>query len=266
MTAHLPDPQADLAAAERPRFVAYVYPGWHPDEYRAGVNEWDLLDHFDPRFEGHPPPLQPSAGRYDDSRPEAVARQMSEAATHGIEAFSYFTYYSGDGPLLHKGVNAAFDLPLSERPLSLCTTWCIRLPHNGFPVPHGEHIEAPIGDHGCTDSLGGIMNRRLEDMTLRDVVELMTSSSEDGLMSRVSLAIRTVLESPDYSDIHALLALARHFADPLMSDDALRELAGFANLAAAASLRDLMDRLPEHGDRLASIRLKDLDALVRAAH
>jgi len=114
--------------------MAYVYPGWHSSDWRPGINEWDLLDRFIPYFEGHEPLPRPENGPYDDSQPDTVKRQVKMAQEAGISGFNYFMYYGQDGFIMDR----PFELALNEakgKNFSIGATWCLRLPHNNFPIP-----------------------------------------------------------------------------------------------------------------------------------
>lgn len=262
MTADMPDCDRQINGNDGTRFVAYVYPGWHSDEYRPKVNEWKLLDDFEPRFAGHPLPLQPLGGRYDDSRPDTVARQMELASIHGVEAFSYFTYFSGDRLFLEEGMNTAFAIPDTDRRTDVCTTWCIRLPHTSFPVDQGEHIETAPHEIGPMGGPRAIAESRIENLTVRDVSQLVGESSDDPLLAMMSSAIRTVLASPQHAEVAGLLALAQYLAEPPDAAVTPCQPEDAVSPPAAASLRSVMGGLAEQNDPLSQITLKDVDLLV----
>ena len=167
----------------RPRFVAYVYPGWHDDPFRPGVDEWDLVESFHPYFKGHERPPRPAGGRYDDSRVETAAAQIALAASYGIEAFTYFTYYGRQGFVLGAPMNAAVEAAESEAGFGVGATWCIRLPHDSFPVEHDEARYAPAADAETTaarDS-GSLEDLPIEETTLRDLERLLGAASASEL-------------------------------------------------------------------------------------
>src|SRR6476469_3880473 len=85
------------AGIDRPFFVAFAYPGWHPSPYRPGIVEWDLLASFRPYFEGHLAPPMPAQGQYNDADPETAREHGRMASEAGIRAFMYFLYYGKDG-------------------------------------------------------------------------------------------------------------------------------------------------------------------------
>jgi hypothetical protein len=139
-------------AAPGPQFIAYVYPGWHANAYRPGVDEWRLLDGFTPYFPGQPPPLQPLAGRYDDTCAATAAGQIALARRHGIAGFIYFTYFSG----LDWVMDAPMRVALAAAPdaFAVAGSWCIRLPHDSFPVLPHEPLEASAqGDGGQLEDM-----------------------------------------------------------------------------------------------------------------
>lgn len=157
------------------RLIAYVYPGWHPDPYRPGVDEWELLDGFRPYFEGHerpPGPLDGTAGRYDDSNPATVAAQMALARAAGIEAFTFFTYYRpGEGFVMAQPMDAALEECARIPDFGVAGTWCIRLPHDTFPVPARDQLEVPV--EPVRDPDASLEDTPIELLTLRDLEELL---------------------------------------------------------------------------------------------
>jgi hypothetical protein len=120
-----------------PCFVAYAYPGWHRSPSRPGVDEWSLLDRFQPYFEGHLPPPRPLHGPYDDSLPETARRHVDLARRHGISAFSYFLYSRGGRLLLSSPLYQALRAASACPDFAVAATWCVRLPISEFPIPAG---------------------------------------------------------------------------------------------------------------------------------
>lgn len=153
-------------------FVAYVYPGWHSSEFRPETDEWTLLDGFQPYFDGHLPPLRPLSGPYDDARPEVTTRQIDLAQEAGIDAFLYFMYFGRDGFVLSAPMdNAAAE---SRPGFGIAGAWCVRLPHETFPLVGRTALEVPrrrVPRRG-TDA----ETTPLELMTLRDLDDLFGSA------------------------------------------------------------------------------------------
>ena len=144
-----------------PRFVAYVYPGWHANAFRPGIDEWTLLDQFRPYFEGHMAPPRPANGPYDDSTRATAQAHIRMAVETGIEAFLYFMYYDGNGFVMSKPMEAA--LEEADEGFGIAGSWCVRLPHDQFPVPALDELELP-------SELSNTLTGKLEDTPL----ELLT--------------------------------------------------------------------------------------------
>lgn len=157
----------------RLRLIAYVYPGWHASSYRPGVNEWDLLETFQPYFEGHTRPPAPVDGPYDDSDPRTVAEQVAQACGVGIEAFTYFTYYRpGHGFVMSAPMDRAYEHSEEIGEFSVTGTWCIRLPYDRFPVPaRDEELEVPV--EPVVVPCRSLEDTPIELLTLRDLEELL---------------------------------------------------------------------------------------------
>lgn len=114
--------------------IAYVYPGWHPSPFRPGVNEWTLLNRFKPYFEGHLPPPRPASGAYDDSSRDAVAWQLDTASSFSIQGFTYFLYFGLAGYVLDRPLWNAIEISRANPKVQISATWCMRLPHDAFPI------------------------------------------------------------------------------------------------------------------------------------
>jgi hypothetical protein len=155
----------------RPRFVAYVYPGWHADPYRPGVDEWDLLARFRPYFDGHQPPALPVDGPYDDTDPATALRQIAEASEAGIEAFTYFLYWGSGGFVMDRPMEIARDTAArAGAGFTIAGTWCVRLPHDRFPVVVGDALEPP----GEVDLAAlPAEDRPIHQLTIRDFEEIV---------------------------------------------------------------------------------------------
>jgi len=166
------------------RFVAYVYAGWHADQYRPGVNEWSLLDGFRPYFDGHAAPARPAGGAYDDTDPRTSLRQMAMARANGVEAFAYFMYYHSRGFVMNAAMDVAFAVARScPDGVSLLGTWCVRLPHDCFPVAKRDDLEVPTRPPPIFLSLD---ERLIESLTLRDLEDLI-AADDPAWLSAVAL-------------------------------------------------------------------------------
>jgi hypothetical protein len=122
--------------------VAYYYPGWHRSHWKE-LDEWELLDQSRPMFDGHEPLWRPVRVRYDDRDPRVVSEQIREAASHGIDGFTYFLYFGPDGYMLDVPTRKALDVAEATG-FGIGVTWCLRLPHQYFPIPLRDD-QAPLG-------------------------------------------------------------------------------------------------------------------------
>ena len=152
-----------------PQFIAYVYPGWHADPYRPDVDEWAILDRFQPYFDGHQRPAEPVGGRYDDTDPALAARQIEQARAAGITSFTYFLYWGAQGFVMDRPMELARDVasPVGHM---VGGTWCVRLPHDRFPVVAGDALPPPLV---AGPTAAAIEDRRIDELTIGDFERLI---------------------------------------------------------------------------------------------
>ena len=183
----------NAVTATAPHFVAYVYPGWHLDPYRPGVDEWALLDNFQPAFDGHLPPLEPSRGRYDDNDPAVFIDQMGTAIAHGIDSFTYFLYAATSGLVLATPMNTAYDK--AGDGFTVGATWCLRLPHKNFPVEAGveQEPEAAKGNDDLTE-------KRLDRLTIAEIDELLKDEVPNWTRHDLIVPVPTARAAVDPTD------------------------------------------------------------------
>lgn len=168
--ATMPGPEPD--GTSQIRFIAYVYPGWHQTPYRPGIDEWALLDGFVPRFSGHEMIPLPLAGRYDDSTAETARRHRDTALAAGISGFTYFVYYRpGTDFVMADPIHRMIEILAPSDAFVVGTTWCIRLPHDRFPVDPGDELEVPGRTDLCADL--PLQDRPIESLSLADIDELL---------------------------------------------------------------------------------------------
>ena len=125
--------------------AAYVYPGWHPCPERdrgfpPGWSEWDLVLGARPRFPGHEQPRVPLHGPYDDSLPEAAAKQILLARSHGVDLFVYGFFWSRGKRVFERALDQGF-LGLGGRDFPFAVMWANRMPRRVLPVKHGRECE-----------------------------------------------------------------------------------------------------------------------------
>lgn len=167
---------ADMPDDAHPLFVAFAYPGWHPSTYRPGVVEWDLLTNFRPYFEGHRAPPRPVHGPYNDADPATARSHIHLARNAGIGAFMYFLYYGADGFVMDEPMKWTLSVSAQAGDdFFVAGTWCVRLPHNVFPVAPLDKLEIPV-----TSPVGDdvdIEDKPIESLTLRDLEALLGEDS-----------------------------------------------------------------------------------------
>ena len=164
---------ADDGRDSRTRFVAYVYPGWHPDAYRSDIDEWDLLDRYRQRFPDQQPPLRPPDGPYRDDTDECARRHADLARQAGIEGFSYFLYFSPERGLI---MAEPMRRMVAQGGPAVAATWCIRLPHDRFPVAPRDHMELP--DIPTFDAGTPLEHRPIEALSLSDLESLLGADDQ----------------------------------------------------------------------------------------
>ena len=95
---------------ERPKVLAYYFPGWHRDRrnarwFGADWDEWELLRAATPRFEGHRQPRIPLQGYADEATPAAAEAQIDLARQYGVDGFLVDYYWYDDGPYLQAALD-----------------------------------------------------------------------------------------------------------------------------------------------------------------
>jgi hypothetical protein len=93
--------------------ACYYFPNYHFDRrneavHGPGWSEWELVKRAEPRFQGHHQPRVPLWGYEDEADPAVMARKIDAAADHGIDAFSFDSYWYDDGPFLERALDEGF--------------------------------------------------------------------------------------------------------------------------------------------------------------
>jgi hypothetical protein len=114
-------------------------------------------------------------GPYDDAVPGTALSQVQLALSAGIEAFIYFTYYAGYGFVMSAPMTAAAKaIDNIDQHFAIAGTWCVRLPHDRFPVPARDELESPaVPNHPQS---GLLEDTPIELLTLRDLETLLGSN------------------------------------------------------------------------------------------
>ena len=92
-----------MAGNKKPRVIAFYLPQYHPIPendgwYGRGYTEWVNVAQARAMFPGHYQPHIPAdLGFYDLRLPEIRRAQADMAASYGVDAFCYWTYWFGGG-------------------------------------------------------------------------------------------------------------------------------------------------------------------------
>ena len=121
------------------RTAAYVYTGWHPIPERdlafgRGFTEWDLVRACGPRFPGHAQPKVPLLGEYDDRDPVAVARRLTLAQAHGVDALVFGVFWCRGKRVFEQGLDQGFLGGELGASMPFACMWANRLPRRVLPV------------------------------------------------------------------------------------------------------------------------------------
>jgi hypothetical protein len=133
------------AASERIEIAAYYFPGYHADplwekDNGAGWTHWNLIEKATPRFRGHTQPKIPVWGFEDESDPQVFEKKIDAAADHGLDAFIFDWYWSGNRSVLAGALEHGYLHATNNKRLKFAIMWAN---HNPFgPVTRAEWDEA----------------------------------------------------------------------------------------------------------------------------
>ncbi len=128
--------------------AAYYFPNYHIDPrneklYGTGWNEWDLVKHARPRFEGHHQPRVPQWGYENEADPTAFARKIDAAADHGLSSFIFDWYWYDDGAFLNRGLEQGFLQAANRDRLKFSLMWANHNWVDIFPIKRSQY-ENPL--------------------------------------------------------------------------------------------------------------------------
>ena len=117
--------------------AAIYYPHWHPYPageriFGAGRCEYDLVRRQKPRYPGHPVPIQPSMGYYDETNPAVVAKEIDLAADAGIGVFLFDWYFYGREPMMQEALDRGFLKAPNAGRMRFALMWCYHDRRNRF--------------------------------------------------------------------------------------------------------------------------------------
>ncbi len=123
--------------------VAVYYPHWHPYPkgekiiFGEGKSEWELVKAQKPRYPGHPVPIKPLMGYYDETDPAVVAKEIDLAADSGIDVFMYDWYFYGNEPMMEEALDRGFLKAKNNRRMKFALMWCYHDRYNKFGARPG---------------------------------------------------------------------------------------------------------------------------------
>lgn len=117
--------------------LAFYYPHWHvyprgEQWFGKGWTEWEFVKTQVPRYPGHPVPIKPLMGYYDESKPENVEKEIDLAADAGIGAF-LFDWYCYDGEvIMEEALERGFLKAKNLSRMKFALMWCYHDRYNRF--------------------------------------------------------------------------------------------------------------------------------------
>lgn len=117
--------------------MAIYYPHWHPYPqgekiFGKGCSEWEFVKTQKPRYKGHPVPIRPLMGYYDETDPKNVAKEIDLAAGAGIGVFLY-DWYSYDGEvMMEEALDRGFLRAPNRDRMKFALMWCYHDRRNRF--------------------------------------------------------------------------------------------------------------------------------------
>ena len=137
------------SSEKRTEVVAVYYPHWHPYPrgekvvFGKGKSEWELVKSQKPRYPGHPVPIKPLMGYYDETDPAVVEKEIDLAADSGIDVFMYDWYFYGNESMMEEALDRGFLKARNNRRMKFALMWCYHDRYNKFgarPGVRGEVI------------------------------------------------------------------------------------------------------------------------------
>lgn len=127
------------ASKHRYDIGAYYFPNWHVDPRNESVHgkgwtEWRLLQHAEPKFQGHQQPKIPLWGYEDESIPSVFERKIDTAADHRVGYFIFDWYWYEGKPFLNGGLEQGYLRARNNNRVKFCLMWANQDWANLFPA------------------------------------------------------------------------------------------------------------------------------------
>ena len=129
--------------SKRPEVVAIYCPLWHTYDHACswkgeGWCEWELLKSAIPRFPGHPQPLEPEWGCFDESDPAWSSREIDLARDHGIDVFLFDWYWYSGVRIMEEALEKGFLRAGNRESVRFALMWANHHWSDYFPAPFGK--------------------------------------------------------------------------------------------------------------------------------
>ena len=151
---------------DRPKVLAYYFPGWHKDPRNAqwfgrDWDEWQLLEAAKPRFEGHRQPRVPLRGYFDEATATEAEAQISLAKQYGVDGFLVDYYWYDDGPYLQAALDEGLLSAANSEDVEFALMWA-----------NHELVDIfPAGGHPPRELKSGAIDRPAFEKLARHVID-----------------------------------------------------------------------------------------------
>ncbi len=117
----------------------YYFPSYHADVrnenmHGKGWDEWDLMKHATPRFDGHYQPKIPLWGYEDEANPKVMERKIDVAERYGVDFFIFDWYYYEDAEFLNRALDEGYFGAENNSEVPFCLMWANHHWRDFFPM------------------------------------------------------------------------------------------------------------------------------------
>ncbi len=117
--------------------MAIYYPHWHvyprgEEWFGKNWTEWEFVKTQAPRYSGHPVPIEPLMGYYDESKPENVEKEIELASDAGLDIFLYDWYCYDGEVIMQEALDNGFLKARNRGKMKFALMWCYHDRRNRF--------------------------------------------------------------------------------------------------------------------------------------